>query len=717
MHSHRARAVPLFLILAALGTLLWQVPERLAAQFSAQANESSANPQFGLCFVSSAEDRADRARYDRALSTGASWDRFPFYWQNIEKAAGQYDYTAHDATISDDVARGLQTLVILMGTPGLYATGGYAGPSPQVQQKLLPLFAAGGLRAHMLRMSSAASAPANLDRPVFSDGSDVPAPGKAINPDNPWARYVYETVNRYKPGGVLARQQGWAAGVGVSHWEIWNEPDWTFFWAGSVEQYYRLLQVAYLAAKQADPGCTVVLGGLATYFDPSWFPRLLAVMAADPDQAKRAANNHYFDAVAVHFYSRCTDAFDHLARARSLLNEYGLDKPLWVTESGVAVWNDFPGPTWDPKSPFRATTEEQAAYVIQAHAYALYNGAQVIFHFQLHDDCGNGPDAHDAYGLFRNTASATCYPADGGARPSFRAYQVAAEQFRGLTPMWRQTPNGDQEQIAFYRNNTGQRLIVMWATQGHDAEAHVAAANSAATLLDMYGNTSTIVPQNGYYVIPLPRATNQNLLGDPSAFMIGGAPYILVEKASPFAPTELIMNGSFEEGLANWQVMGSTVPIVGNQCFNGGGCLLLGSGFVADPTVSGEPNGSNSTVFQELRIDPAIVKPVLRFHYRIRNEETEASKGWFELIIIAYEPDGSSTVTYLIDRDGGYQSRDWTSASFDLSRWRGKLIRVAFNVYQSSAELPTLAWVDNVSLGEPHYLTILPLLLQGKPGP
>ena len=716
-HGHRSRSrslrgptIPILLVLAALGSLLWHVPQRLGAQDDLDTGGQRPNPRFGMCFVSSAEDHADGARYARALSTGTTWNRYPFYWQNIEKSAGQYDYSAHDPVVSQDVARGLRTLAILMGTSPVHATGGYDGPAPLVQQKLLPLWGAGRLHAADLKITSAASAPRDLDAPVFADGTDLPGAGKEINAGNPWARFVYQTVSRYKPGGLLATQSKWPPGAGVSHWEIWNEPDWTFFWAGTVEQYYRLLQVAYLAAKHADPDCTVLLGGLATYFDPSWFPRLLDVMSADPNPAQRAANNHYFDALAVHFYSSSHDALSHLQRARDLLAAHGLSKPLWATESGVPVWDDYPGPQEDPRSPYRATKQEQAAYVIQAHAYSYYAGAQVVFHFQLHDDCGNGPTARDAYGLFRNTADAVCYPSDAAARPSYRAYQVAAEQFRDLRPLWRQVSNGDHELIAFYRPSTGHRLVVMWTTQGHDVQAHVAALSSTATLMDMSGGVVSLRPQNGYYTVALPRATNQNLPGS-SSFMIGGLPYILIEKASLFSAADLIYNGSFERDLEGWQTMGSTAPTPADSgCRSGKKCLLLGSDFRPDP---GMAEGGNSTAYQELVIDPGLLRPTLRFSYRLSSEETKQGQDWFEAIVITLAPDGSATATYLIKPQTAYRTCNWTDLSFDLSSWRGKRVRMVFNLYQSSDEKPTLAWVDDVSLKDRGHTLAFPVIMRG----
>lgn len=708
-HPHRNSVLPVFLILAALGLLLTQIPERLAAQDTDSQAALTPNPAFGMCFVTSAEDHAGPERMSRAVSSGTSWNRFPFYWQNIETSPGQYNYSAQDKAVADDVAHGLKTLAILLGTSPVHATT--ASAQGLHAQRTVPVWPSGRTRpVPDVMAASANSAPANLDRPVFTDGTDVPGAGKAINPDNPWARYVYETVRRYKPGGVLAQERGWASGQGVSHWEIWNEPDWNFFWNGSVDQYYRLLKVAYLAAKHADPNCTVILGGLATYFDPNWFPSLLSVMSADPNQAERAARNHYFDAVAVHFYSRSADALDHIHRTRSLLSAHGLSKPIWVTESGVPVWNDYPGPTEDPKSHYRATTEEQASYIIQTHAYAFYSGAQVVFHFQLHDDCGNGPTARDAYGLYRNEGSAACYPSDAAARPSLHAYRTAAAQFQGLQPLWRLTPNGDHEQIAFYRPATGQRLTVLWATQGHDVVAKVPAASATATLMDMYGGVTSISSQGGNYTVSLPRATNQNLRGSDE-YMIGGRPFILIESAPPFVNRELIVNGRFKDGLKGWQTMGSTKPVLGTKCLTGTTCLLLGSDFKpdADPLLAG---AGNSTAFQEVLVDPAMVEPTLRFAYRVEGGETEPGKDWFELLIVDKDAPGGPKPTYLIQPRTVYRTCDWTYVKFDLSAWRGHAIQVVFNVFQSSAENPTLAYVDNVSLAEKNqaYSTVLPLV-------
>ncbi|MHB0875362.1 MAG: hypothetical protein ACYC5O_04880 [Anaerolineae bacterium] len=716
-HSRRWIAIPILLFLAALGIVLPTVPERLAAQGSgddALTGEAIAtNARMGICFVSSAEDRADDARYGRAVASGAQWNRYPFYWQNIERSSGSYDYAAQDTAVRDDVAHGMRTLAILLGTPGVYATGGVAGAEmPLVSQNLEVEIASGKVSAQDFPVSAASSAPSALDQPVFSDGTDVPGAGKTINPNNPWARFVYNTVNRYKPGGVLAQQQGWPADTGILHWEMWNEADLAWFWSGSVQQYYRLLKVGYLAAKFADPRCAVMLGGLAYNDGGSWFGSLLSTMAADGNSALRDANYQYFNILGLHAYSRSADTIDRPANVRARLASYGLTKRIWVTEMGVPVWNDYPGPTNDPNSLYRATTAEQAAYVIQAHAYAMYSSVEYMFYFQLHDDCGNGADAHDAYGLFRNASSGACYPSDAGVRPSYTAYQLVAQYFRDVTPLWRLTPNGTHEIIAFNKTGTNERLLVMWATGGSSVQAQVTAASASATLIDVYGHTQKIAAQNGVYSITLPAATNTNLPDD--SYMIGGLPYILIENAPGYIADELATNGSFEAGFTGWTTGGSTAPQAGSQCQAGTGCALLGSGFVADPGVSGDPgtHGGNSTLLQTVVLDPLVESPRLRFHYRIANEETDGAKGWLEVIVIDTST-SPAVATYVVPTQTLYTSCGWTWKQIDLTPWRGKQVQIVFNVYQSSAERPTLAWVDNVSVGDLYMTTILPMVKGG----
>jgi hypothetical protein len=468
---------------------------------------------------------------------GAHWDRWPLYWHWIDEGGyvgshgdGTHDY---DTLITQEIAHEITPIAILLGTADGRATAGSPHvPAPRVRNKVLP----GQSMAPQGEASTAASPPVGLFEPIFSDGSDTPGPGKVINQENTWADFVHSTLERYKPGGILAMEQGWPDGVGIRHWEIWNEPDLDQFWTGTVGEYYRLLEVAYQSIEAADPEATVLLGGLAFYEKPSWLSDLLSLAGGEPAKA-------YFDVLSFHYYWSVYAGEDWMRQTRALLDAHLLaDTPIWITESGVPVWDDYPATQLPvpPDSPWRGTMEEQAAYVIQNAALAFYLGAERNYHFMLHDDCGNDPTA-DAFGLRQNFTPHVCNPAHGKQRPSYTAYQLVAQQFRNLIPLWRQRTQ-DQDHIAFYRPEDESRVLALWATEGAPATATVSGTSEEGRLYwiesvlpppDTTGisRTLTLVPTQGVYTLQLPAATNQNsdIPGD-TAYYIGGRPYLLVER-------------------------------------------------------------------------------------------------------------------------------------------------------------------------------------------
>lgn len=539
-HSIQIRKTPLTLriiicvvMLLLLALLAWLITRPPAEQVSL------GNNRFGLCFISAPDHLADEARYQGARTAGAVWDRWPLYWHWVEEGGyvGHHSGGAHDydTLVSQEIAHHLTPLVILMGTPDHQASmAQVAGENlSSAKPNTLPVAA-----------SPATLPPASLFEPIFAGGSDDPGPGKAINPANAWATFVYTTVVRYRPQGILARQKGWSPEAGVRHWEIWNEPDYHLFWGGSVEEYYRLLEVAYKSIKAADPQATVVLGGLAFYEQREWFPTLLRQAGGDPGRA-------YFDVFSFHHYLSVYKSEQLIRQARATLDIYGLTSiPIWITESGVSVWDDFPATAHRvaPDTPFRATMTEQAAYIVQNAALAFYNGVERYYHFMLHDDCGDGPGS--AYGLRQNFSPFACDSAEGKPRPAYAAYQLAAEQFRDLTPLWREKQY-ERDQLAFYRPADQSRLVVLWATQGLTATATLSATGNSAQLYWIestrtvsgttgLSRTLTLTPTHGLYTLTLAPATNQNgeQSNDPT-FQIGGPPVILVERDTQAPQTEI----------------------------------------------------------------------------------------------------------------------------------------------------------------------------------
>jgi hypothetical protein len=516
-------------------------------------------PAFGVNFINSVDHPATPQMWANGQATGAIWNRWPLYWHRIEVNPGEFDWQQHDTVVLADLENNFNTNAILLGTPGFYMTGSLA---ELLQAETAERSAAPG-RIGLTAVQSAT--PQGLYQPIFDDGSDKPGPDKSINPDNRWAYFVHLIVDRYRPGGQLATDHELPPDLGITHWEMWNEPDFNAFWNGSVADYARLLKVGYLAAKQADPQAQILFGGLANNQNRNFYRQVLTILADDP---LAAPHDYFHDIMATHNYSNAWRSWHEVWRIEEVWDDFDLSKPVWLNESGVPAWDDYPGPTWDPTSPWRATTTEQADFVIQSAFYALYAGADAIFHFQLYDGCGNqplgtdfpphdgelcddkgklitNPDfpcAGDANGLFSNPSNAVCFsqhPTPESPRPNFAAFQLLTTYLTEVAPLWRARPggttpgDGPQEHIALYNTEMGARIIGMWARFGEEETAVVPAKNSSAQLLYPDGRLETIYPENGVYTIPLPPATNLNNFHEPGIYQIGGPPRILIEYGQP----------------------------------------------------------------------------------------------------------------------------------------------------------------------------------------
>ena len=450
---------------------------------------------------------ADTARrYARAVETGAVWHRTSFYWDLIESDGFRWEVI--DSIVARDAANGFRTLAALHGhAPGSVTPG----------------------------------VPPGLDTAIFrtADGgtTDDPALASGVNSDNPWARFVDEVVGRYMPGGP-------GPGAGLRAWEIGNEPNLRHFWAGSPAEFARYLEVAYLVIKRRDPGATVLHGGIADDAGAAqWFSSFLGALKAKAERSPLPARyGFYFDATAWHWYTVPSRLNTPPAAARAILAQFGIPpKPLWVTEFGVPVWSEYPGPCWDALSPLRVSAVEQAAYVWQAIAEGIAAGAEKMIYFQLQDDCGNGPQSYDAFGLIRNPLGEACWarvehgcwheePALAGQpRPAFDAFRIAVRELSGASSMRPAATAPGWSAASFARG--AERVTFAWSNSRAGARATLSAAGGVGGLwtLDAAGvaHRQTVQAVGGTHVIGLTGVTNRNRPGGIP--MVDGRPVILIE--------------------------------------------------------------------------------------------------------------------------------------------------------------------------------------------
>ena len=331
------------------------------------------------------------------------------------------------------------------------------------------------------------------------------------DPNNLWASFVRRVVSHY-------------AGR-IDHWIIWNEPDvWDgehvgHTWTGSVEDYYQLLKVAYLAAKEANPNCVIHLTGLTYWWDwvygrRQYFERFLDVVAQDPTAPE---HNHYFDVVTLHIYFKPQTVYEITSVFRQAMLEQGLDKPIWINETNAAPSHDPSRPVHEPR--FVISLDEQASYIIQACALGLAAGVERIAVYKMIDKPGDVHANPEPYGLVR---------ADGSFRPAFHAYQVVTTYFAGYREA-SLVRRGDIDQVTIDR---GERTTtVLWNRSSVTQTIAVQAIAPQAILVDKEGQSRALTPDDGQYVLTLDGA----LCSDPTGCFIGGSPVLLVEEGPPSA--------------------------------------------------------------------------------------------------------------------------------------------------------------------------------------
>ena len=452
----------------------------------------------GACY-SNYYEHGNRPFLPLVYAAGVRYDRVDFRWTVIEPEENDvWNFAPFDELVADALAEGVDLVAILQWTPAWAAVSGQRDSVAGLPQR------PPGWYAPIVRAHSSSTPLTRLERSSVPAGLYLPWD----DPGNHWGDFVFHTVSRYK--GT------------VSVWEIWNEPDGNWgVWDGSDADYAQLLKVGYQAAKAANPDATVLFGGLMYWADPTFFERVLDILNDDPTASD---NNYFFDVMSVHFYSRSSDAHDMVNHVRSRMNLYVSDHPLWLTETGVPIYDgDYPG----LRTEYSATEAEAAAYLIQSYANAIAADVKRYHWFRAHDG-----DMAEHFGLTHD---------EHYLRPAYVAYQVATTYL--ISPTFaRREPTDTHLGVTLWGTPHG-KVSVLWNESPVTGVYTLPAAMPTATFVDRWGVTRTVTatdvltgtPEYYVYTATLPAAT-ANLVSDPGDYIIGGDPLVVVETETPSEP-------------------------------------------------------------------------------------------------------------------------------------------------------------------------------------
>jgi len=429
--------------------------------------QSSPDPRFGAVEAFRNPDAA------KDLNLG--WERILFYWSELQRN-GPDDawniYHVPDGWLDNARKAGRQVVGVLENTPA-WATDG----TPNI------------------------GVPRGLYLPID-------------DAQNLWAGFVRKTVQRY-------------TGI-VDHWVIWNEPDIQapadgLQFEGTIADYYRLVKVAYLVAKQENPNAVIHLAGLTYHHDVVYkrVPYLQRFINEAKRDATARANHYYFDVATLHLYFNADSIYDITQTMTQLLRRNGLRQPIWINEFNAPPSNDPLNPWTAPL--FITELDQQADFIVQASALGLAAGAERIGVYKLVDFPAY-PEGFPAYGLIR---------ADGTHRPAYEALKTVTTYFRDVrsTRLWR---TNSAEIVTLEQGSFTTRIA--WARRGLTTTVTLPAVNTTATLVSTDGTTTTLTAKRGRYDLTLPAAR----CNDPTyGCTIGGKPVIVVE-SQPAKPAKAL---------------------------------------------------------------------------------------------------------------------------------------------------------------------------------
>jgi polysaccharide biosynthesis protein PslG len=338
MNTLRAVLTTISTISGVLGALIWQhwrwfarvgllfgllsfiAPPAPRAVLGPQQSVSSNSPM--LCVHTRLIDEVFEWKIQRSLQLvremGADHIVEFFPWAYIERQPGRYDWAQTDKILRHAENQGLQ-LIARMGFVPRWAQGDDAGDFAMLNY---------------------------LPEAAYDD----------------FARFVATFAARYA--------------ATVDHLIIWNEPNLAFEWGFQqvdANSYVDLLQVVYEQVKQANPDMIILAGALAPTLEPASSPNGLNDLIYLQQMLAAGAADH-MDGLAVHTYGftqppQADPSPDVLNFRRAellhdLLNEYALQMPVTITESG---WNDHP--RWTQA----VRPAQRVQYTVDALRYAESN--------------------------------------------------------------------------------------------------------------------------------------------------------------------------------------------------------------------------------------------------------------------------------------------------------------------------------------------------------
>jgi len=343
---------------------------------------------------------------DLIAAAGFKLIRMDFGWDGIERKKGECDWSGYEQLQSNLEQRGLRALYILDYSNGLYEEN---NASPQHPESVAA-----------------------------------------------FARWAGAAAKHFQGRHII--------------WEIWNEPNISF-WRPKpdVQQYIALCLAACKAVREADPGATII-GPASSEFPWAFLEELFKAGALEQ-----------LDAVSVHPYrpySRGPEtAVADYQRLRELIQRYAPDgkkgMPILSGEWGYATHDKG------------VSLEKQAAFAARQQLSNLLAGVPLSIWYDWKNDGTDPKDAEHNFG--------TVLP-DLTPKPSYEAIHTLTRELSGYRILKRVPLNKEEDYVLLCADATGSEKLAAWTT-GEPHSAAVQIRNAREKVLRIFPGTGPGFPQ------------------------------------------------------------------------------------------------------------------------------------------------------------------------------------------------------------------------------
>jgi len=261
-----------------------------------------------------------------------------------------------------------------------------------------------------------------------------------------FGEFMKDIVNRFKDR--------------IKSWELWNEPDISIYWRGTVEEYAELVKIGSRAVREADPEAIVVLGGIA--YDPEFIKTLFRTHGLSP----------FVDVVNCHNYfetwnpSPIEHIVDYIREIDDVIRSYGDEQVIWMAEVGYSTYRSgtLVSEIYSAYYDYEHTLEYQAVDLFKRLSLILsVNKLSAVAWYEIKDL----PQTEEVIGDEYNNRHLGIADSDHIGKPAEKALvffrQLFSMPVRSITEQIgvKKQPDSDSVVIGFEKED-GSIILVSW---------------------------------------------------------------------------------------------------------------------------------------------------------------------------------------------------------------------------------------------------------------